>query len=264
MSEAQVAEPSTEASPSDWKSTLDPTIAADPSIQHIASVDAMAKSYINAQKMVGAEKIAVPGSWATEEDWNGVYAKLGRPEAPDKYELELPDDANQEFSDWFRNTAHSVGLSTAQAKKLAAAYGEFSGDAQKLTEQQLEAARAESETQLRKEFGKDFDQKLEGAKELLTTLDLPEFTSLKLADGTSIGDNPQLVTMLIKVHDHIQRETSEDTLAGRDSRPGVTAEELQDRISNLTQQGSPYWEKMHPDHARMVEEVLRLREQLHG
>ena len=113
MSEAQVAEPSTEASPSDWKATLDPTIAADPSIQHIASVDAMAKSYINAQKMVGAEKIAVPGSWATEEDWNGVYAKLGRPEAPDKYELELPDDANQEFSDWVRNTAHSVGLSTA-------------------------------------------------------------------------------------------------------------------------------------------------------
>jgi len=32
----------------------------------------------------------------------------------------------------------------------------------------------------------------------------------------------------------------------------------------LTAKNSPYWEKHHPDHDRVVAEVLQLREQLYG
>ena len=265
MAEEQVAEPSQEASPSDdWKSSLDPTYASDPSLQHIGSFDALAKSYINAQKMVGAEKVAIPGSWATEEDWNGIYNKLGRPEAPDKYELELGENANADFSDWFKNTAHGVGLSTQQAQKLATAYGEFTGSAQQVTDEQIESRRAEVETELRKELGTNYDDKLQSANTMLQELDAPDLTEIALADGSLLGDNPELIKMMVRLNDYVKEQLGEDALAGRESRPGVSAEDLQNRISELTQADSPYWTKMHPDHDRVVAEALRLREQLNG
>ena len=72
MSEEQVAEVAEAEAPSggeDWRSMISEDLRGDTSLQHIGSIDAMAKSYINAQKMVGADKVAIPGSWGTDEDW---------------------------------------------------------------------------------------------------------------------------------------------------------------------------------------------------
>ena len=39
--------------------------------------------------MIGADKVAIPGKYATDEDWSEVYNKLGRPETADLYNLEV-------------------------------------------------------------------------------------------------------------------------------------------------------------------------------
>jgi hypothetical protein len=39
--------------------------------------------------MIGSDKIPVPNKYATDEDWQAVYSKLGRPESPDAYEFNL-------------------------------------------------------------------------------------------------------------------------------------------------------------------------------
>jgi hypothetical protein len=64
--------------------------------------------------------------------------------------------------------------------------------------------------------------------------------------------------------DYIAEQVSEDGLAGRDSRPTLSDGDIQNRVSELTAKNSPYWEKMHPDHDRVVAEVLQLREQIFG
>lgn len=264
MSDEQVAvaaEATTPSESEDWRSVLPPEISADPSLQHIGSVEAMAKSYINAQKMVGAEKLAIPGNWATDEDWALVYNKLGRPEGPDGYDL---GETEGDFADWFRETAHNSGLSARQAQQIASAYQEFAGAFTEASEQQREAHRAEIETELRQEFGRDFDNKMERANELLKEFDAPDLTEIQLSDGSLLGDNPELVRFMVRLSDYIAEQVSEDGLAGRDSRPGVSDTDLEARIRELTAKSSPYWEKHHPDHDRMVGEVLRLREQLHG
>jgi hypothetical protein len=69
---------------------------------------------------------------------------------------------------------------------------------------------------------------------------------------------------MVNISDYVAEQISEDGLAGRDSRPGLSDEDLQSRMSEMTAKNSPYWERMHPDHDRVVNEVLRLREQLHG
>lgn len=266
MSDEQVAEAPADAgeAPSgsdDWLASLPPELASDPSLQHIGSVEGMAKSYINAQKMVGAEKLAIPGNWATEEDWDLVYNKLGRPAEAGDYELgELEGD----MADWFRNAAHQSGLSDRQAAKLAEAYGEFAGQATVMSEEAMETRRSEVETELRKEYGGDFDDKMSRANELLKEFDAPDLTEIQLADGSLLGDSPELVKLMVNISDYVAEQISEDGLAGRDSRPGITDEDLQARLSEMTAKNSPYWEKHHPEHDRMVNEVLRIREQMYG
>ena len=262
----QVAEVSEEIAPSetDWRAGLPEDLQQDASLQHIGSVEAMAKSYVNAQKMVGSDKVAIPGNWATDEDWEQVYTKLGRPTDPSEYELELGENANEDFTDWFRQAAHGAGLSPRQAQKLASQYEEFTGGIKTQTEASLEQHRSEVETELRKEYGKDFEDKMQTANDLVKEFDAPDLTEIVLQDGTLLGDNPDLVRFMVRMSDYISSEISEDGLAGRDSRPGVNDQDLQDQISTLTAKNSPYWEKHHPDHGRIVNQVLSLREQMNG
>ncbi|NBQ50461.1 MAG: hypothetical protein EBY40_06540 [Marivivens sp.] len=266
MSDEQVAEAPAEAgeAPSgneDWRSALPPELSADPSLQHIGSVEAMAKSYINAQKMVGAEKVAIPGNWATDEDWDLVYNKMGRPAEAGDYEL---GEMTGELADWFRDAAHRSGLSARQAESLAKAYGELETQSASMSAQQMDARRVEIETELRQEFGDKFDASMQRANEMLKEFDAPDLTEIQLADGSLLGDNPDLVRFMVRLSDYVAEQVSEDGFSGRDSRPSVSEADLQSRISELTAKNSPYWEKMHPDHDRVVNEVLRARELLHG
>jgi len=269
MSEEQVAEVAEAEAPSggeDWRSMISEDLRGDTSLQHIGSIDAMAKSYINAQKMVGADKVAIPGSWGTDEDWGLVYNKLGRPDTPDAYELELGEDAG-DFNDWYRQTAHEVGLNNRQAAALAEKYSEFA-QANLVPQEMSEADQAVHEEQikgqLREELGNNWEDRLGLANDLMKELDAPALSEITLSDGTLLGDNPDMIKFFVSVAETVAEATGEDGFAGRDSRPSVSDTELQDRISQLTIANGPYWVKEHPDHDRIVEEVLGLREVLHG
>ena len=98
----------------DFRQHIDEGYRNDPSLSTYKDINGMAKSLINAQKMVGADKVAIPGSWATEDDWSQVYNKLGRPETADKYDLSFDQDT-EENGQWFKETAHKIGLSQNQA-----------------------------------------------------------------------------------------------------------------------------------------------------
>ena len=44
----------------------------------------------------------------------------------------------------------------------------------------------------------------------------------------------------------------------------MTANEIEKEINSLTEEGSPYWTKTHPNHQKAVQEVYKLRELLNG
>ena len=81
-----IEQPSTVAK--SWKETISEEFRNDPNISKFTEIDALAKSYINATRMIGQDKVAVPNENSTDDQWNEVYGKLGRPESPDKYKLE--------------------------------------------------------------------------------------------------------------------------------------------------------------------------------
>ena len=96
----------------DWKDQLPDDLKGHQALENISDVGVLAKTMIHAQSMVGAEKIAVPGKWATDDDWDQVWNKLGRPEDATGYELDLGEGAepDAEFIDSFRQAAHGAGL----------------------------------------------------------------------------------------------------------------------------------------------------------
>ena len=89
-------------------------------------VDAV-KSHMEAEKFLGAPKdslLRMPEELTTE-NLLPLFDKLGRPEDAAGYELQVADGADQEFLDWFGNTAHANGLTKEQAKGLMDQYNQY-------------------------------------------------------------------------------------------------------------------------------------------
>ena len=174
MAEEQVADApvvETGEAPSDWKASLPEDIQNNSLIHNIDSVEGLAKTAIHAQSMVGAEKIAIPGNWANDDDWNGVYTKLGRPEESNGYDLKNPegvDNVDKDVKGWYQELAHDAGLNNRQAQKIYDAYlaksAEMAPENTELSEEQREIQKGETELTLKKEWGKAFDDKLDAAK----------------------------------------------------------------------------------------------------
>ena len=84
--------PAPQTTQSTWKDSISEQYRNDPNIEKFTEIDALAKSYINATKMIGQDKLVIPNNNSTEEAWNEVYTKLGRPESADKYSLDAKSE----------------------------------------------------------------------------------------------------------------------------------------------------------------------------
>ena len=103
----------------DWKASLSEEIRADKSLENIKDIEGLAKSYVHAQKLVGSDKIPVPNKYATEQDWDAVYEKLGRPADAEGYKYDLPEDQQID--------AEALKSSSSQAHKLGLLPGQANG-----------------------------------------------------------------------------------------------------------------------------------------
>jgi hypothetical protein len=61
--------------------------------------------------MIGQDKVVIPNNNSTDDQWNEVYAKLGRPESADKYAFDinsevvtLDEDAVNSFAEQSHQT----------------------------------------------------------------------------------------------------------------------------------------------------------------
>jgi hypothetical protein len=70
-------------------------------------------------------KFAVPNKNSTEDQWNEVYNKLGRPESAEKYELNIKSEVvpiEPAAIKQFAENAHKLGLNTKQAQGVLEFY----------------------------------------------------------------------------------------------------------------------------------------------
>ena len=249
--------------PSDWRSALPEDLRDHQALQNISDVGTLAKTMIHAQSMVGAEKIAVPGKWATDEDWDQVYTKLGRPDDATGYEFDTGEvEMDQEFVGAFRDAAHKAGLSGRQAQALATWYtsmaGEHGPEAQQVN---IEANKAEVEAELRNEYGNAFDDRLAIGDNLIDEFGAEGLAELRLESGIPLVNHPAFIRTMINAAHYIQENVAEDKMIGDKGSNAMTPAEADQQIQHLMREDSPYWDNRHPMHHATVQEVLKLHEQ---
>jgi len=249
----------TQAAPLSFLDSLPEDLRQEPSLRNFTDPAALAKSYVHAQRMIGADKIALPGKSATDDEWRAVYQRLGAPNDPANYQINVEAQilGDEQLSE-FKNAAFQAGLNDRQASTVAQFMETTLSQAQEQFQQQADEARYNGEQELRKEWGQAFEQKIELAyKAAVDTLGSAELLdTIQLADGRMLGDHPAVVKMFAKIAEQI----GEDNLVGDTSEMVMTPAEASERITEMTRRDSPYWDKMHPEHQKYVDEVLRLRE----
>ena len=245
-----------------FKDLIPENFREEKSLENFNNMEDFVKSYLHAQKMVGADKIPVPNKHSTDEDWNEVFKRLGAPSDPNDYKYDFKDqEMDQGQVQEFNKTAHKLGLLPKQAEGLIKFYNEMNGNIAANQEEAAAQAQLNVETELRKEFGPQFNKRLDQAKRLAVNSlgqDFLENTYLK--DGSRLGDN----LTVIKAFSSLADKLSEDPIIQGDGTSYMTAKDIEKEITELTQEGSAYWDKNHINHQKAVDEVLKLREMLNG
>ena len=249
---------------SSWKDSISEDYRNDPSIEKFTEIDALAKSYINATKMIGQDKIVIPTKNSTEETWEEAYTKLGRPESPEKYTFDVKSDVvnmDEGAIKSFAEQSHKLGLNNKQAEGILDFYkNNMEGSAQQ-AKIDTETAQSQAEQELRQEWGRDFDGKVKQAGALAKANINPEVLDMTLSNGTRLGDHPEIIKGFAKIANMM----SEDKIVATESENANTSKDIEAEISALSNdKNGPYWNRNHPDHDKVVQQVYTLREMLNA
>ncbi len=263
--------PQDEAQPVGFLDSLPEDLRTEPSLQNFTDAGGLAKSYVHAQRMIGADKLAIPGSSATDDEWRTAMQKLGAPIEAKGYELEGIEFNEDEMSG-FTEAAHAAGLTPRQAQAMAGYMQTSDQGLIEQFEQNAEQVAHDGLMDLRQEWGRAFDDKVDSAMKAAIAMGIPSeidqetgkayipmFDDIKLSDGRALGDHP----FIIKLFDQIAGQLGEDTLEGATKTEVMTPDEARREASTLTAQGTPYWDSQHPEHGAFVRRVLELNEYIY-
>ena len=242
-----------------WKEIISEEYRKNPNIEKFTEIDALAKSYINAVSMIGADKIPIPSNSSTEEQWNEIYSKLGRPESADKYKLDVKSESvplEETAIKQFSENAHKLGLNNKQAQGILDFYKNSLEQTSRQSQIDLETSQANSETELRKEWGSNYETNINKAAALAKANMDTKILDLQLQDGSRLGDNPEIIKGFAKIANML----SEDSFISTESENVSQAKDYQQEINSIVNDRTgPYWNKTHPDHDKVVQQVFTLR-----
>ena len=256
--------PTTETQPvaKTWKEAISEEFRNDPNIEKFTEIDALAKSYINATQMIGKDKVAVPNKNSTDDQWNEVYDKLGRPESADKYSLNAKSEVvpiDEQAIKQFAENAHQLGLNNKQAQGILEFYKNNMEGMAHQAKVDTETAQAQSTQQLRQEWGREFDTNIKKAGALAKANMNPEILDMQLKDGMRLGDHPEIIKGFAKIAGMM----SEDKIVSTESENVSSNTDVETEISDImNNKNGPYWNRSHPDHDKVVQQVYTLREMI--
>ena len=259
--------PSTEPTPQptkSWKEAISEEFRNDPNIEKFTEIDALAKSYINATRMIGQDKMVVPNKNFTEDQWEEAYIKMGRPDSAEKYSLDVKSDIvslDEQAIKNFQEQSFKLGLNNEQAKGVLDFYKNNMEAQNQQAKIDVETSQAQAQNLLRQEWGRDYDSNISKAKSLAAANLSPEVFEMQLADGSRLGDNVDVIKGFAKIANMM----SEDKILSTESENMDRSEDIQTEIDQImNDKNGPYWNKSHPNHDKVVQQVYTMREMLSG
>ena len=238
----------------DWRSSLPEDIRNDPSLADVKDIGSLASQFINSQKMIGG-RIPMPGK-DDQAGWNELYNKLGRPEAPDQYQVGeeayhgLEKDA--EFETAFFAKAHEAGLSNNQVNAILDWYnGQVAGIVQT-----TQINPQDTVNTLRQEWGNATNQKIGFAQRAIGEFGGDEFTQFLSDYG--LDSHPAMVRFAAAIGEKLMEDSAP---IGTQSQMIMTPEEAKLKIGEIMQNPENLYHATHvgkPGHHEAVAEMQRL------
>ena len=260
------AEVASGGSGNDFKSLIPEEIRDHPSLSPIKDVENLARSYVNAQRLVGADKIPMPVN-PTDEDLDMIYSRLGRPEDVNGYDIPVDGNIiNEDVANSYKDIAHKLRLNPDQAKGILEFYRSHVENAREGMTQDVEAQIEKTESELRQEWGRAYDQRVESARSVVNEFFDPAMLEMTLSDGTMIGNHPSFIKAFAQLADFRQSVTSEDTISDQARNTVMTPSQAQAEIDAiLNDKTHAYWDRKNPvGREKAVERVKDLMEMIHG
>jgi hypothetical protein len=244
----------------DWRKTLageDEKILK--SLERFAAPTDFYKAFADTQTALRNKTdgmIKVPGADATDDDRAAFAKALGIPEAPDKYEIKVkpPEgleigDADKAFLSRVTEKLHSTGGFAATPEVANLAHELYFEAMQEQAAQMAAAAvqkKQAGQALLQKTYGSNLALEMQHAESALAAFgprDNPRaFLDRQFADGTRVGDDPEMIQLLIRA----SRATQEDpmllrTLSGALPNDVSTVQQRIDEIMKL--KGTPAYDQ---------------------
>lgn len=253
---------SKQGTPQDWRLGLPAELQEDATLRKFSDVPSLAAAYINAQKLIGAEKIAIPGKHASDEDWMGVYKKLGLPEKVEEYDIKINESAtlDENFVKSFKENAHKFGILPGQAQKLADWFSEINTTAESKFMEENKVKQQQEIDGLKAEWGKNFDANLSRAK--LVLKNFADKDTLQYMEDTGLMNDVRLAKLFAGVGAKLYKETP--IVAGDVATSGtMSPKEAKKSVDTImANPNHPYFLKEHPGHKAAVAEVQGLFAQM--
>ena len=216
----------------------------------------LAKAYIDTKAMVGS-RVAIPKEGEADYDKKvgDIFAKLGRPEAPDQYGVEAPEGFDKKAVSNFLERAHKVHMTKAQVAATMDFYKEFIGGQRANLDERNNTAIAD----MQKKYGDKFEAVSSTAARAFKHYVPKEVADLTLADGTKIGNHPAMVEAFHKIATAMGEDKF--TQGANGGMGGIAT--IRDELNKLTSdRKGPYWDAQNPGHNDAVQKALALRQQI--
>ena len=153
-----------------WRAGLPDDLKQNTDLATFKTVGDFAKSAIETKAKVGdlekklGDSIPKLPDDATDEERNTYLDALGRPQKASEYEFDGEDKNAPEWTNFWKDQFHGLGLTKAQGKQLSSMWN---GQMQKMVDAHNTTLKAEmttAEQKLRTELGDKFDTNVELAK----------------------------------------------------------------------------------------------------
>lgn len=178
-------------------------------LERYKSVDAISKAFREARQAAKSAKGPLRLSEkATEEEVASYREAVGIPPEPENYPVAFredykPTDADNEVLGEFKTAMHERNVDPAAAAAALDWYQDFAQAQQQALDGHMAAIAKQTQTELRAEWGGEFDGNIGAVREFMTAQlgqdGFERMMGMRLMDGSRLQDDPAFVKMMAQV-----------------------------------------------------------------
>lgn len=243
-----------------YRNYIPKELAEDAVMANVPDLNTLAKNYKNASSLVGRKGLIVPTEKDAPEVWDAFHKALGRPEKDTEYEFEKVEGMELDLSkmkEGYRKLAYTHGLNRKAAKEIWKYVEQNAADGQKATMDAYKARVSGEWTDLKKEWGAAYDDKIKKINGVVTKFgdaDLRDWMKKMGADK-----EVKLVKFLSKIADSVSEDSANVSGTPATYTPAEALSKAKDIMTNKNNDlHEAYLKAGHLKHDEAVKEVERL------